>query len=41
VCANSVISKGKKLKQTLDTAGVVRDVPLGGERHLAQTGPIV
>ena len=25
VCANSVISKIKKLKKTLDTAGVVRD----------------
>jgi len=25
VCANSVISKRKKLKKTLDTAGVVRD----------------
>ena len=25
VCASSVISKRKKLKTTLDTAGVVRD----------------
>jgi integrase len=35
VCVNSVISKGKKLKQTLDTAGVVRDVPLSASIFVA------
>ena len=33
VCANTVISKRKKLKKTLDTAGVVRDALLILARH--------
>ncbi len=32
VCANSVISKRKKTKKTLDTAGVVRDSALPDAR---------
>ena len=33
VCANSVISEIKKLKKTLDTAGVVRDGRLNADKH--------